>query len=93
MNSTERLDPLKRVLVPIEHRGQFQTHEGMPYRRLASGQIVRAIRKVKGKAARRADKQQRRGVIAPAASQRSDNAQRLITPLKNVSPPSMGGGR
>lgn len=61
----ERIDPLRRVWIPIEKKRSdgvavFQTHDRMRYERDITGAIRRAIPKVKGKAARRADKRGRR---------------------------------
>ena len=62
---TPSLDPLRRVFVPIERRTAngmlvFRTTDKRLYARLDNGSIRRAIAKVRGKAARRADKQARR---------------------------------
>ena len=53
------IDPLKRVFV--YNNNKFRTHDGVYYeRRLGSGTIYRQIPKVRGKSARRADKQERK---------------------------------
>ena len=55
----ERL--VNRVWIPIERHGLFSTHDGERYRRQPiSGVITRVTPKVRGKAARRADKLARR---------------------------------
>lgn len=60
------IDPLRRVFVPRETRTAngtlvFRTiSDGMVYARLKDGSIRRAIPKLRGKAARRADKRARR---------------------------------
>ena len=59
------LDPLRRVWIPVEKRTTagtlvFKTSDNTLYARLESGAIRRAHPKVKGKAARRADKERRR---------------------------------
>lgn len=59
-NETPALDPLKRVFVPIEKHGVFRTTDREVYVRLFTGQIVCATPKVRGKAARKADRAQRR---------------------------------
>lgn len=65
-NEAERpLDPLTRVFKPIERRTTagtmvFKTHDNLVYARLNDGSMRRAIPKVRGKAARRADKKMRR---------------------------------
>lgn len=59
--TTEKIDPLKRIFVPIEKRTAagtlvFRTSDKQVYARLDDGSIRRAEKKIKGKAARRADK-------------------------------------
>lgn len=56
----QKLDPLKRVFVPIERNGRFQTLDGQIYERTESGAIRRDVPKRRGKAARRAEKALRR---------------------------------
>ena len=61
------INPLQRVFIPIEKRnvlGQltFQTLDRTKYVRHVSGAFVRAVPKMRGKAARRAEKQARRDV-------------------------------
>lgn len=56
----------RRVYVPIERRGVFRTHDGVVYIRDARTSVIRRqIPKVRGKAARRADKRLRRSVTRP----------------------------
>lgn len=61
------LDPLKRVLVPIERDFEggvtFSTSDGQPYVRRASGQII-TIPKPRGKSERRSFKAFRRRMKA-----------------------------
>lgn len=64
------LDPLRRVFVPVERRTPngttvFKTHDNRVYARLEDGSIRRAVRKARGKAARRRDKETRRRVVRP----------------------------
>lgn len=55
------VDPAERVLVPTENeQGFFATLDSRVYRRVKAGQIVRVLRKIRGKAARAADKRTRR---------------------------------
>lgn len=69
------VDALHRVLVPVEDpNGFFATTDGRVYRRVPTShltrsrdQIVRVLRKVKGKAARAADKLARRKAREKAA--------------------------
>lgn len=63
---------LRRVFVPIEYQtsfgSAFRTHDGTPYMRDGHTQVIRRARpKVKGKAARRADKRARRVARTSAA--------------------------
>jgi len=76
------IDPLRCVFVPIERNGSFRTMDGERYRRNPQTSVIRrATPKVRGKAARKADKRARRG--APAISEKS------YTP--GHATPSMGG--
>lgn len=70
LTTPQGMDPLKRVFVPIENRsGFFQTSDRCVYQRdQETGTIRRAIAKVRGKAARRADKRTRRAVRAAMAT-------------------------
>ena len=59
------IDPLRRVFVPRETKTPlgttvFRTLDGTVYARVEDGSIRRAHRKLRGKAARRADKRARR---------------------------------
>jgi hypothetical protein len=56
----KQLDPLKRVFVPVEKAGVFRTSDNETYQRRPDGSIHRVYRKVKGKAARRAERKARR---------------------------------
>ena len=63
------IDPLRRIFIPIEKRTTagtfvFRTHDNLVYARLEDGSVRRAVKKVRGKAARRADKQMRRAHAA-----------------------------
>ena len=62
LKTPERIDPLRRIFIPVEDiHGVFRTHDGITYRRgRVSGVIRRTTPKVRGKAARRADKLERR---------------------------------
>lgn len=60
------IDLLRRVFIPIERRTPngtivFKTTDHQMYARLDDGSIRRADRKVRGKAARAAEKKARRG--------------------------------
>lgn len=47
----------RTVFIPTERRGIFRTHDGETYRRDADTGVIRCAQpKVRGKAARRADK-------------------------------------
>lgn len=52
----------RTIWIPTELNGLFRTHEGLPYHRDRHGVMRRGIPKVRGKAARRADKRARRAV-------------------------------
>jgi hypothetical protein len=49
-------DQAGRALVPYEFQGAFRTSDKEQYRRVKTGAIVRATPKVRGKAARKAEK-------------------------------------
>lgn len=96
------IDPLRRVFVPIEQRTPrgtivFKTHDNRVYaRREEGGPMYRAIPKVRGKAARRHDKQQRRLMKMaetkdprePQGERQQDNPQ----PPSNSNPRPAPGG-
>ncbi len=58
----QKLDPLRRVFVPIVDKltGRFRTLDGERYVRLECGTIRRVVPKVRGKAARRREREARR---------------------------------
>jgi hypothetical protein len=61
----EQIDPLHRIFVPIERPlsgggATLKTTDGLKYYKLLDGSLQRAVQKVRGKAARRADKKMRR---------------------------------